>query len=78
MEVLVHRRSPCIDDGVSTREVEILKLTSEGFSFQDIADLLHISRETVKSHRRNLLITLNAKNAAHLVRKAIELRIIEL
>ena len=61
---------------ISEREIEVLTLTSQGFSTQEIATQLYLSRETVKSHRKNLLIKLKARNAAHLVRKGIQYQLI--
>lgn len=62
---------------VSDRELQVLRLTSQGFSTQEIARELYLSSETVKSHRKNLLIKLKARNAAHLVRKGIDYRLIK-
>jgi DNA-binding NarL/FixJ family response regulator len=54
----------------SKREVEILKLISLGYSTKDIANHLNVSNETVKSHRKNLLKKLSARNSANLIRNA--------
>ena len=70
-------REPVVDENISQREVQVLELTSEGHSSREIADLLHISKETVKSHRKHLLLKLNARNAAHLVKRGIEYRLIK-
>jgi DNA-binding CsgD family transcriptional regulator len=37
------------------REEEIIKFLNAGFSSQEIADKLFISKNTVDTHRRNLL-----------------------
>jgi DNA-binding NarL/FixJ family response regulator len=55
---------------ISKREFEILKLISLGFSSKDIANELHVSNETVKSHRKNLFRKFSARNSADLVTKA--------
>jgi DNA-binding CsgD family transcriptional regulator len=55
---------------ISKRETEILKLISLGSSTKDIANQLHISNETVKSHRKNLFKKLSAINSANLIREA--------
>ncbi len=47
---------------ISNREVEILKLISEGFSSKEIADYLHISTGTVRTHRKNILNKTEFKN----------------
>lgn len=56
---------------LSVREVEILKLTSEGHSEKEISDILFLSKETVKTHRRNMLQKTEAKNSVDMVRMGI-------
>ena len=50
------------DDKLTQREGEVLKALSEGYSYQDIADILFISHETVKKHLKNIYRKLNVKN----------------
>ena len=57
---------------LTMREVEILEWMALGKSTAEIAALLHISQETVKSHRSKMLNKLNCNNAVHLVAKAIK------
>lgn len=57
---------------LTKRELEILNLLSCGHSTPEIANQLFLSTETVKSHRRNLIIKLDAKNVANLIRIAFE------
>ena len=40
---------------ISTRELEILNLLSEGLSSKEIANQLYISYDTVRTHRNNIL-----------------------
>lgn len=61
---------------ITKREKEILKLITEGKSNKMVANELNISEKTVSAHRYNLMKKLNAKNAASLVKKAIELNLI--
>lgn len=61
---------------ITKREKEILKLITEGKSNKMIANDLNISEKTVSAHRYNLMKKLDAKNAALLVKKAIELDLI--
>ena len=60
---------------ISNREVEILKLISEGFSSKEIADYLYISLDTVRTHRKNILAKTDFKNltqaATHYVREGL-------
>jgi DNA-binding NarL/FixJ family response regulator len=58
------------------REVEIIKLISEGLTSQEMADRLFISLRTVETHRGNLLKKLGVKNAVELIRKAQQMELI--
>lgn len=60
------------DQTLSRRETEILKLVAHGYSTQEISAQLFISLHTVNSHRKNLLAKLGLKNAAGLVKYALE------
>lgn len=57
---------------ISTREREVLVLLSQGKTNPQIANDLHISENTVKTHVRNLIEKLNASNRAEAVRNAIQ------
>lgn len=46
------------------REVDVLRLVSEGYSNQEIADRLTISQNTVANHLRNILDKTKARNRA--------------
>jgi len=52
---------------LSHRELEILKCISSGLSSKEIGETLFISKNTVDTHRRNMLKKLNLKNTAELV-----------
>lgn len=52
---------------ISKRELEILKLISNGFSSKQIAERLHISLHTVNTHRQNMLQKANASSSGELV-----------
>lgn len=56
----------------SSREIEVLRLIAFEFTSKEIANTLYISRETVNTHRRNLMIKLGVKNVAGLIRSAFE------
>jgi len=57
---------------LTSRELEILKLISEGLTNLQIAKELSISKRTVDTHRQNLLEKLNLNNTASLIRYAME------
>ena len=55
-------RAPAYPDGLSPREVEVLRLISAGKSNRDIAEELIISQRTVANHVTNILNKTNAAN----------------
>ncbi|WP_310558882.1 response regulator transcription factor [Flavobacterium sp.] len=57
---------------LSSREKEILRLIGEGKSSQDIADHLCISKNTVDSHRKNILKKMSIYGKTDLIRFAVE------
>ncbi len=57
---------------LSDREVEILKLISQGKTNRRIAEELGISIKTVDTHRTRMMKKLNLHNAAELIRHAVE------
>lgn len=52
---------------LSPRELEVLDQLSRGYSYADIAELLKISLDTVKSHLKRTFVKLGAKSGAHAV-----------
>jgi|WetSurMetagenome_2_1015567.scaffolds.fasta_scaffold08980_3 LuxR family transcriptional regulator, maltose regulon positive regulatory protein len=64
------------ESGLSTRELEALKLIAEDLTNQEIADKLFISLNTVKTHVKNILLKLNADSRKQAISKAKELGII--
>lgn len=55
---------------ITQRELEILQLISLGLTSQDIATKLFISKNTVETHRKNMLAKLNVNNTAALLKIA--------
>ena len=56
---------------LSEREIEVLKLLTQGKSVRDIAETLHISKSTVDTHRRNVLDKVGCENVTCLTRYAL-------
>ena len=57
---------------ISKREKEVLRLIAHEYTTNEIAGRLFISAHTVVSHRKNLLLKMDVKNVAGLVRKGFE------
>ncbi|QPH38591.1 response regulator transcription factor [Pedobacter endophyticus] len=53
------------------REIEILDLIAKGFTNQEIADKIFLSKRTVEGHRQSLIDKSNSRNSAVLVHYAI-------
>jgi DNA-binding NarL/FixJ family response regulator len=61
---------------LTEREREVLKLLAEGFSTQEMADMLVITRKTVEGHKTNLMTKLGIHNRIDLVKYALRRGII--
>ncbi len=61
---------------LANREKEILKYIADGYTTKEIAEMIFRDVETVRTHRRNLLIKLDAKNTAVMVKKGYEMKLI--
>jgi DNA-binding NarL/FixJ family response regulator len=57
---------------LSRREQELLRLIVAGHPNSEIARLMCLGYETIKSYRKNIILKLDAHNTAALVRAAIE------
>ena len=55
----------------SEREMEIIRLMSEGLTSRDIAGKLSIAANTVKNHRKNILQKAGCRNTGQLITKCI-------
>lgn len=62
---------------LSAREKEVLELLAENFSSKEIAEKLFVTKYTVDFHRANLLLKLDVKGRANLVKKAKDLGLIK-
>ncbi len=59
-------------DMLTPRENEVLQLIVQGRSSNEIAEALHLSIDTIKFHRKNILSKLEQPNSVALVRFATE------
>ena len=65
------------EEGLTKREIEVLKNICRGMTNQKIADHMHLSVKTVDSHRTNLLDKTGSKNTADLVIYAVKNNVID-
>lgn len=66
-----------IDVELSVREKEIVALIAQEFSSVEIAEKLFISQYTVDTHRKNILAKLRVKNAAGIMKFALQTGILK-
>jgi two-component system response regulator NreC len=57
---------------LTPREVEVLRLLTQGYTNREIADLLTLSVRTIESHRANIMGKLNLHSRVELVRYATQ------
>lgn len=63
---------------LTNREKEIINLIIYEYSTKEIAQTLFIGTETVKSHRRQIMIKMDVKNVAGIVREAFFRRLVSI
>ena len=60
-----------VDDKLTERELQVLKLVVAGQSLNAIAEALHLSPKTISSHKTRIMLKLDVDNNADLVRYAL-------
>ena len=71
------RASPGPDDLLSKRELEVLKLLSDGFTLQDIAEKLGLSPNTIKTYNQRIMGKLDLHSKNELFKYAVRNKLIE-
>jgi DNA-binding NarL/FixJ family response regulator len=66
-----------LEDPLSPRELEVVKLIAEAYTSDQIAQELSISRRTVDRHRENILAKLGMRDRVELTRYAIRRGLVE-
>jgi two-component system, NarL family, response regulator NreC len=64
-------------DGLSDREREVLSLTAQGYSSQEIGDQLALSAKTVETYRTRVMRKLNLRHRSDLVRYALRVGLLQ-
>ena len=77
-EIAAELAQHAADDGLTAREIDILRLIAAGNANKQIADQLSIGEATVKSHVTNILSKLGANDRTHAVTIGLKRGIIEL
>jgi len=64
-------------DGLSDREREVLSLTAQGYSSQEIGDQLALSAKTVETYRTRVMHKLDLRHRSDLVRYALRVGLLQ-
>jgi DNA-binding NarL/FixJ family response regulator len=75
---LIKHIRPTIEEKLSMRELEVLRLVADGASNSDIASHLHISQATVKSHLIHIFSKLGVSDRTAAVTVALQRGLIRL
>jgi DNA-binding NarL/FixJ family response regulator len=82
MQIIRNRRllakTKELQEDLSEREKEVLKLICNEYTNKEIAEKLYISQRTVEGHRNRILEKIDCKNTAGMVIYAIEHKIIDI
>jgi DNA-binding NarL/FixJ family response regulator len=66
-----------LEDPLTPRELDVVKLIAEAYTNKQIAGALHVSEKTVESHRSNVFGKLGMRDRVELVRYAIRRGLVE-
>jgi DNA-binding NarL/FixJ family response regulator len=77
-EIALQLAEHAVDDTLTLREIDVLRLLAGGNANKLIADQLSITEDTVKGHVKNILSKLGANDRTHAVTIALKRGIIEL
>lgn len=71
MVVESFRKTP-VASPLTTRETEVLHYIAKGKSYKDIADILFVHVETIKTHIKNIYFKLEVNNKAAAIEKGLK------
>jgi DNA-binding NarL/FixJ family response regulator len=71
------QRADRLEDPLTPRELDVVKLIAEAYTNKQIAQALQVSEKTVESHRGNVLAKLGMRDRVELVRYAIRRGLVE-
>jgi DNA-binding NarL/FixJ family response regulator len=69
--MLLEKVDTCADDGLTDRQIEILKMIAAGLSSKEIGYQLELSHKTVDVHRARIMERLQVRDVASLTRYAV-------
>jgi DNA-binding NarL/FixJ family response regulator len=78
LDIAAELAEHAMDDELSEREIDVLRLVAAGNGNKQIADQLSVGEATIKSHVSNILSKLGANDRSHAVTIGLKRGIIEL
>lgn len=72
LDLNISKNSFVESKALTTSEIEIVKMVSQGFTTKEIALRKNISFHTVNTHRKNIFRKMGVSNASELIMKAIK------
>jgi len=76
-DTLRAKKEISVNPMLTSREKEVLQYIAMDLTSQEIADKLFVNKRTIESHRLSLFVKLGVKNMAGLVKKGIQLGLID-
>ena len=70
-------QAPNRADGLTTREVEILRLVTSGLTNRELAEELGVSTRTIDAHLRSIYAKLGVKSRSAATRYAVEHHLVD-
>lgn len=67
LKAALNRLKGTVQSNLTERELEIIRLIAQGKTSQEIAEIIHLSRHTVDTHRRKILEKTECKNSLELI-----------
>jgi ATP/maltotriose-dependent transcriptional regulator MalT len=63
---------------LTARELDVLQLLAQGYTYRQAASHLHVSAHTVQTHIKNIYAKLEVHSARAAIWRAIELKLLSL
>jgi len=70
-------RKPAAGHILNERELDVMRLVSEGKTAKEIADIMFLSRRTVENYKNSILKKLNLHKSSDLIKYAIENKLLD-
>ena len=62
---------------LTERELELIRLSAEGYNNKEVAERVKLSEHTIDSHNRTIVAKLNARNMKHAIAISVRKKLIK-